>query len=439
MATSSKVDPTEPAPGIEIDAPVTATEPVAAQHGGFITWAARTFSSLSNREFRLLWFGMLLSMGGFQMQMIARGILVYDLTNNAVLTSVVAMGFAPSLLLVSLFGGVLGDRMERRLLIQIGQAVNAVAAGVVAVLVITGSVHWTHLFAVSIVQGAMFAVQMPARQAAIPKLVGKERVGNAVALNAMAMSLMNVAAPGIGGVIYGLGGPEAAYLTVTGMMIAAVLLTGLIPRMYPSGDAARQSVLENIKGGFAYALGNRIVRVMLIYSVMLALLSMPFRMLLPVFAKDLYGVSPEGVGVLATMVGVGGLAASLLSASLRKGQHRGLVLLSAGVISGASLFFIASLPFYLVGAILMIGIGFGETIRWGLGQALIMEETDDQYRSRMMSLLMMSFGLMPVAVLPLGFAVEHFGASTAALGMSVVLLVASVIFIFGNARLRKME
>lgn len=404
-----------------------------------MTWFVRTFSSLDNRNFRFLWLGMLLTMGGFQMQMIARGILVYAITDSAVITSVVAMGFAPSLLVVSLFGGAIGERMERRMLIQFAQAVNALLAGLIAALILMDQIHWVHLFIVSIVQGAMFALQMPARQAAIPGLVGKERVGNAVALNAMAMSLMNVAAPGIAGLIYGLGGASTTYLTITVMMVIAVFITGRIPKMYPSGDARRESVLANIKGGFSYLKQNPLVRVMLIYSTLLALLSMPFRMLIPVFAKDLYGVEPGGVGLIATMVGVGGIAAAVLSASLQKGQHRGLFLLSAGVISGVALFFIGSLPFYWVGAIFMIGIGFGETIRWGLGQALIMEEADDAYRSRMMSLLMMSMGLMPVAVLPLGFAVDEFGAAESALGMAAALIVFSVLFIAMSSRLRKLN
>lgn len=406
---------------------------------GVIGWFKLTFSSLDNRSFRFLWFGMLLSMGGFQMQMIARGILVYDITSDARLTAVVAMGFAPSLLVVSLFGGVLGDRMERRTLIQISQGMNAVGAGVIAVVIIAGTIEWWHLFAVSVMQGAMFALQMPARQAAIPQLVGKERVGNAVALNAMAMSLMNIAAPGIGGVIYAVGGPETAYLVVTGMMLIAVIITSFIPKMYPSANAARDSVFHNIKAGFSYLKVNPLVKSLLIYSTVLALLSMPFRMLVPVFAGDLYGVDPGGVGLFATMIGVGGVAASFLAAGLKSGQHRGAVFLSAGVISGVSLLLIGTLPFYVVGAALAIGIGFGETIRWGLGQALIMEETDDEYRSRMMSLVMMSFGLMPIAVLPLGFAIDEFGAQASAIGMAIVLLTGSLLFSIFSGRIRRLQ
>jgi predicted MFS family arabinose efflux permease len=270
-------------------------------------------------------------------------------------------------------------------------------------------------------------------------MVGKERVGNAVALNAMAMSLMNVVAPGIGGVIYAMGGPEATYLTVTVILIAGVLITGMIPKMYPTGNAKKESILANIAGGFGYLRRSPLLRMLLLYSVMLALLSMPFRMLIPVFAKDLYGLEASGVGVLATMVGLGGVGASILAASLRKGQHRGMVLLSAGLISGVAILLISTLPFYAVGALVMIGVGFGETIRWGLGQALMMEETDDEYRARIMSLMMMSYGMMPAAVLPLGFAIEQWGAETAAFGMSIVLISASMLFVVGAAQIRRLQ
>ena len=116
---------------------------------------------IDNRDFRMLWFGMVFAMGGLQMQMLARGILVYDLTNDYFITGIVGMGFAPALLVVSLYGGVLGDRVERRLLIQLSQAANGLLAGAVAVLILTNTVAWGHLFAVSIAQGAMFASQSP--------------------------------------------------------------------------------------------------------------------------------------------------------------------------------------------------------------------------------------------------------------------------------------
>ena len=111
---------------------------------GNSSWLSKTFSSLSNKDFRMLWIGLFLSMAGFNMQMVIRGVLVYDLTNDPIITGLVGMGFAPSLLVVSLFGGVISDLIDRRLIIQISQGVNAILACIVAVIVFFELVHWSH-------------------------------------------------------------------------------------------------------------------------------------------------------------------------------------------------------------------------------------------------------------------------------------------------------
>ncbi len=317
-------------------------------------WLHRTFDSLGERNFRMLWIGLLLSMGGFQMQMVARGILVYDITDDARLTSIVGLGFAPSLLIVSLYGGVIGERMERRNIIQVAQAANGALAGLVAVLIIFDAVSWQALLGVSVAQGAMFAFQMPARQAAIPALVGQERLSNAIALNAMAMGLMTLVAPGLGGVLYEVTGPEGVYLFVTGMAVLAVIFTGLVPRIYPPADEQKQSVVENVIAGFRYIRGNRLVTVLLIQGVLIAILSMPFRMLVQVYAKDVYGSRPSEVGWMLAAAGIGGLIGSLGIAGLRKGQHRGMVLLLSAVVSGASILLISSIPIYAVGVVMTL-------------------------------------------------------------------------------------
>ena len=100
---------------------------------------------------------------------------------------------------------------------------------------------------------------------------------------------------------------------------------------------------------------------------------------------------------------------------------------------------ISTIPLYTVGLLVIIAIGFGETIRWGLGQALVMEQTADEYRARMMSLYLMTYGVMPFAVLPLGFAIEYYGAANSLLAMSLILLVFSSLFIIFGSRLRGLK
>ncbi|MDP6668154.1 MAG: MFS transporter [Dehalococcoidia bacterium] len=408
--------------------------------GIFGRYFKHTFEAvIENRDFRMLWFGMVLAMGGFQMQMVAGGILVYNMTDDPFITGIVGMGFAPSLLVVSLYGGVLGDRVERRLLIQVSQAVNGILAGVVAVLLISGTLAWGHLFAVSVAQGAMFALQMPARQAAIPSLVRKDQFANAFALNAMAMSIMSLLAPAIAGVLYQQVSPEIVYIIVSVVMLSAVVFTSLVPRMYPATDDDQTSVLDDIIAGFKYIGRNKFVLHLMIYSVIVALLSMPFRMLVQVYAKDVYGSEPTEVGLLLTAIGLGGLIGSISIANLRVGHRRGWYLLGGAFVSGFALALIVGIPIYFAGVIGMVGIGLGEQARWALGQSLMMERTSDEYRARVMSVLMMTFGLMPAGLLPLGYAIREFGARESVGTLAALLLVFAILSVFMLPRLRRVK
>lgn len=429
---------TQDDPALENEAAVQPTGVLPASRPATVQWFVRAFDSLAVRDFRLLWLGMVMTMGGMQMQMVARGILAYEITDSRQLTGLIGIGFAPSMLLFSLFGGVVGERMERRSIIQVSQFLSALMTAAIGILIVTGALHWAHLLTVSVLQGAMFAFQMPARQAAIPALVGQDRVSNAVSLNAMAMSLMTVVSPGIAGLIYGLQGPEAVYFVITGMNLVAVLFTSMIPKMFPEPERVRQSMVRNIRAGFAYIKSKPLLQVLIVHGIIVALLSMPFRMLIAVFGEDVYGATPSQIGFLLVASGIGGLVGSVGIASLRSGHRRGWVLLSAAIVSGASLTLIATVPVYWVGIAAMIGIGLGESGRWALGQSLVMEHADNEYRSRVMSVMMMTFGLMPLGIYPLSLAMDLVGGEAATLGMAVMLLVAGVLFIVTQPRLRNL-
>lgn len=402
-------------------------------------WLSRTFESLHGRDYRMMWFGMVLSMGGFTMLMLARGILVFDITGeNAVIASAVSIGWAPGLLLMSLLGGALGDRMERRRLIQLSQAANALTALVIGVLILTDLIHWGHMMTVSVMQGCLFALQMPARTAATVQLVSKEQLPNAMALNATAMTLMTVASPAVGGVLYELIEPEGVYFVVTAMQVGALFFTSLLPRLEPDPNRRRERTFEAIGHGIQYIFQNRLVLLLLTQSIIVAMLSMPFRMLVPVFAKELYGSLPSEVGWLAMMSGVGGILASLVVASLRAGDRRGWVLLTSPLIYGVSMLFIGLFPSYWIGFAMFVGVGIGETTRFALGQALVVEHSDNEYRARMTSMTMMTYGFIPIAALTMGFAVERFGAANSVIGIAVGLLTVSLMFIALTPSIRRL-
>ena len=399
---------------------------------------SRTFESLSIRNFRYLWFGSLLGMAGFQMQMIARTIFVDELTHSAFITSLVGMGFAPTLLIFSLVGGVVGDRVERRLVIQASQTAMAFLTFLIATLIATDLIHWHHLLVASMIQGALFSFQMPARQAILPIIVGKGRLTNAIALSSGAMSLMGIVAPGIAGVLYNLGGPAAVYYCVGGMSAVAVLITGLLPRIPPEAVTRTRNMLGEISDGFRYVAHNRIVLLVLITGIATALISMPFRMQMPVFARRLYESDASEIGWLMMLTGVGGVIGTLAIANLRQGHRRGVIYIMGTILGGLGIGLVAAFPQYVLALPLMLIVGLGSAFRMTLGQSLVLEATDSRFRARVMSLNMMIYGLIPLGALPVGWAVDVYGAQATLLVVGPALALIGVISLLVSPTLRRL-
>ncbi|MBS17759.1 MAG: hypothetical protein CL738_06130 [Chloroflexi bacterium] len=396
------------------------------------------FRSLNNRNFLFMWLSLLFSMAGFQIQMTVRGILVYDITNNAFITGAVSAGFAPSLLLFSMFGGVLGEKVDKKRLIQFAQGMNMLASILIGLLIYFDLLHWSHLLLVSISQGAMFAIQVPARQSLIPELVGKDLVTNAIGLNAMIMGITTMIAPAIGGYTYEFFGPLNSYLIVSFTMIIGVFMVGFVPSFPPKLISKNKSTFEEIINGFTYLKTNKVIRLIWIHAVVLALCTGPFRMLIPVFAKDVYLSSPGEVGNLMAAGGIGGILSSLLIASLGPRSKRGLILILIGIVTGIGLLMASTLTFFIVGVVAMIIVGFSETGRWSLGQALMMEHAGEEYRARVISLLMMTWGLMPISMLPMGWAFGYFGPEITTFVTAIITLLFAITSIYWAKSLSKL-
>ncbi len=441
MSSRSKhaEQPERPAAQDQAQQPDKSADPAGPPEG----FLRRTFESLAIRDFRYLWLGSLLGMSGFQMQSFARTFLVDELTGSAFITSIVGMGFAPTLLIFSLVGGVVGDRFERRAVIQYSQLGSAAITLTIAVLISTQVIHWTHLLVASLLQGASFSFQMPARQAVLPKVVGKERLSNAIALGSGGMNLTGVAVPGLAGLIYTSfggfhGGAAAVYYVVGGMYLFTVFLTAQIPRMPPEASGKSKNVVDDIAAGLRYVAGNRVVLLVLITTIFTALLAMPFRMQTPVFARRLYESDASEVGWLMMVMALGGVIGTIVIANLRQGNRRGIVYIAGTLISGVSIALVAAFPEYAIGLPLMILVGLGSSIRMTLGQSLTLEASDAEYRARVMGLNMTVFGLLPLGALPVGAAVDLYGAEWTLLFVGAALLVVGAVILLGSPTLRKL-
>ena len=398
----------------------------------------QTFSSLNNTSYLFLWLGMLAMMFSVQMQMVARGYLVYDITKSATLLGLVSAGSALPILGLSLIGGAIADRVERKRVIQITQGLNATAALVVGLAIFTDNIEWYHLLAASIFQGGIWAFLMPARQALIPQLVGPEQLSNAIALNAAGMSATTLLSPALAGGLYALAGPDVVYFVIAIMSVVAFAMTTMVPRTGVGHAGRRNDMVGDIAEGLRYILRSPIVLVLLVIGLATTLLAMPVRFLMPVLVVSIYKLGPESLGLLLTVMGVGSLAGTLFIAWVGRWRRGGL-LIAGTFASGLAMVLLAIFPFYAAAAAIMVLLGLGDAGRRALNQALIMEEVEDQYRGRVMSVFMMNYGLMPVGVLPMGLVADALGGQAAVGILGALLLIVTAVVLATQGPLRRMQ
>ena len=370
-------------------------------------------------------------MSAMQMQMLSRGYLVYDMESSGSLLGLVNVGASIPMLVLPLFGGVLADRVNRKRIIQAGQIVAALIAFSVFVLIRTERIEWFHLLVSSIMQGAVFALMMPARQALIPQLVGKRLLSNALALNTAAMSATTLAAPSVAGVLYGYFGPSNVYLLIGVLSLGSCIATLFVRHRGEiesdvknhnvQGKGKINDLLSDITEGLKYVRSQRLIMVLLIMALATTVLAQPFRFLMPIFVVDVYKLGPESMGLLMSVMGLGALVGSIYIAA-HGNKNRGKILLAGSFISGLSLLGVAVIPIYMLAVLFMVPLGLGDASRRTIIMTLIMEKSEERYRGRVMSIFMLNFGLMPLGVLPAGVISDLFGGQVA-IGILAVMLI----------------
>jgi len=398
-----------------------------------------TFRSFGNREFVRLWFGDLFMMAGFQMQIVAQGYLVYDLTRSGKILGLVSSGYGIPVLSLALLGGAFTDRVERRRIIQVAQGSYATLALFIAVSITTETITWLHLLAVSMLHGGVWAFSGPARLALLPRLVKPDELGNAIGLLSAGMSASFLVAPATAGLLYAVAGPQGVYYTATVVGFAAMALTTTIRRLPPPAVGASRPVLADIRDGITYIWGDRMVRLLLGVALIYTLLATSFQYLVPVMVVEVYQLETLAQGLLISMLGLGLLVGAVAVTYLADRGRRGLVLIATGLVSGVVLVLVGSVPLFLVAVFLMVVLGLGTAIQWSLTQVLIIGLVEDRYRGRVVSILIMSFGLMPLALLPAGFAIDVVGPRVVVGTMGAGLIVAFTLILLTQKDIRRLQ
>ena len=424
MRMEQKARPTPSAPASAYPAVDAGPGSQTAPEVGF----RQALSSLSSPQYRILFLGVLLWMGSMRMMFVAVGFLTYELTSSAVLLGLVQSGFAPTILVLGLFGGVIADRIDRKSILVIGQVVTAAGYLAIALLIWNGAIHWAFLLLITALDGATFSFMGPAMQSIIPSLVGKEKLGNALALNAAALSTLGFATPAIAGTIYGLFGAEAVFFTTACITALSAVVTRTLPSVKVDAPVARSNMLADLKEGLEYIWQRPIIITLLVLGAASSLFAMSFSQLLPVLVVDIYHAGAESYGVLLSAMAIGSLIGAVTIAVIGRWK-RGLLLLIGTLLSGLCLIVVAAVPLYVVAVGVIVILGLGNSGYRTINQALTMEQADSRYAGRVMSVWTMNFSLIPLGVIPGGVIAEYFGGQ-AAVGTFAALLLTTGLFIF---------
>jgi MFS family permease len=403
----------------------------------------RTFSSFKNSVYRIYFIGMVGQMIGMNMQMIARSLLIYRLTGSAAILGAMSLANAIPMVTLSLFGGVIADRVQKKYVMLLGQVGSAIVSLSIALALTFGYLSvenagsWWILVVSSIFQGAIMAIMMPSTQSILPEIVGEKQLMNAISLGNMGMNAFRLFAPALSGFLIEAVGFEAVYYTTSGTYLFSALFISFLPRT--SKTTTRGSgALTNIKEGLKYLRGETTILFILVFTLLGAILAMPFQQLMPIFTEDVLEVGASGLGIVMSVSGAGAIVSSLVIASLPN-KKRGLMMLTGGIFLGLSLVgFSFSNSWYLSLGLIAL-VGFSQTGQMALSNTLIQYYVNPAYRGRVMSIMMMQFGLMSFSSFAAGLLAEVVGVQWAVGGFAMTLVLMSVLAFTFLRRLRNLN
>jgi len=300
-----------------------------------------TFDSLRYRDYRLLWIGTLFSSSGQWIQQVSIGWLTYALTGSPFLLGVVNGLRSVPLLVLGPFGGVAADRLDRKRLMLVTQLFLMTVTAVFATVIFTGHAHVWNIALFSLLTGVAWAFNMPVRQSVVPKLVPRESLMNAMALNSAGFNVTRIVGPSLAGLLIaavGIGGnftlQALAYLGV-----AAMVWQMHVPAHEHTGPAV--SVRQNLAEGARYVWHHPTLRAQMTLALVPVVVALPYTSLMPVIAKDVLHLGPGGFGLLMAAPGLGAVIGTLTIASLGNVRRKGVLMFGALFALGVTLVLLA--------------------------------------------------------------------------------------------------
>ncbi len=382
------------------------------------------------------------------MQIIARGWLVYTLTSSPLDLGWVTMSFMLPTVLFSLWGGVLADRLPKRHVIVVAQLLNSLATLFMAFIIFTDRVTFWDFIWLGLFNGSVLALSMPARQAFVPELIPDRLIFTAMALNTTSWNLSRIVGPALAGLLiayfaagdtsstYGVG---ILYFVIAGLyFISGVTMLGVSKRgqVKPPDD---KSPWTDVADALRYVWAHPPVFGLILLSIVPFLFGMTVNTLLPAFNEDILGGGPDDLGYLVSAMGLGAIVGSLMLAAMGGLRRKAYwLLVSSFAWGGLTLAFGYSVGIWsaLLG---MAAIGWVSAWNMSLNRGLLQLQVEDHMRGRILSIDMMSHGLMPLGLIPITLVAEHTSVAGGVIASGCAFLVAVVLLMLFTPSIRRVD
>ncbi|MGN6517774.1 MAG: MFS transporter [Rhizomicrobium sp.] len=394
-------------------------EPVAEKSG-----ALALLQVFRHRNYRLFFSGQLVSLMGTWVTSVAQGWLVYTLTHSPLLLGVTSFASQVPVFFISPFGGMISDRVDRRKLLVVTQALAMCQAAALATLTLMGVIQVWEIVALALFKGFVNAFDVPTRQAFTVDMVGREDLRNAISLNSVMFNLARVVGPTIAGILVATVG-EGICFAIDAVSYGAVLVSLILMTFSPKPRRPAGNALREIHDGFVYAWRVRQIRVSLILIAVCSCFGASYVPMMPAFARDVLHEGSQGLGLLYGAIGCGALVGAYTLARLHE-RHLAMTPIASAALFGVSLMLFSHSTWMPLSLALLLPTAFGLMLLGGSTNTIIQTVSSDHMRGRVVSFYTMGFmGMMPWGSLILGWIGERLGVGDAVTIGGIICVIAA--------------
>lgn len=392
------------------------------------------------RDFRWFWLSTFTSYMAFGMQIMVRGWLVLRLSNDSPFAlSIVMASYTLPATIMSFIGGVLADRLPKKYILIVSQATNICVTAILATLDLTGLVHFWQVVVLSVISGSMDAINLPSRATIISELVPPENILNAVSLSNSSNNLTRIIGPALAGMLIVIIDTAGVFFFISACYLLSVVFVKQVKLVSLPIDKEPKTIFRDISNGLKYVSEQPTMCGLICIIPLPLFFGFSIQNLLPAWAREALNVQSQGLGMLMMAMGIGALTGTLLLAACQKLKKRWIWMLCTAIFWGIAMAFFAKSTSYLEALPLLFLTGVFMATHTSLHMTLMQVYSSPEMRGRMMSLVVLTFGLTPISALPFGALAEKIGTPNTLCLSGILLSVSITVLAVVYPKLRLIE